>query len=354
MEIQNQICETKPQGRVSRILQIHPTLNCNLACKHCYSSSAPGIKDGLPLHLLKNIVEQAAGIGYNVISLSGGEPFIYKQLEDLLACSKACGYFNSVTTNAMLLQTERAKRTLKMVDLIAISVDGKEEDHDTMRGYKGAFNKMMEGLDVVKDSVNNYGFIHTLLPNKWQLLTWLTEFAITHKASLLHLHPLELSGRAKQSFKGLVFSPVDLHKIYITHFYLQKYYEDSIFIQLDLLHKDNIINNPNFIFHQSFAPEISVDGFSSIFKELIINEDGDILPIAHGCADFFKIGNIHTGIKLTEMIERFMEEKLVAVTDLYRTTYEDIINDIDYEIFNWSERVIDKSHVLFSNAWVAN
>ncbi|MGI8952641.1 MAG: radical SAM protein [Chitinophagaceae bacterium] len=340
--------QTLRQSRVSRIIQIHPTLNCNLACKHCYSSSSPGVKKELDVNSINNIIEQAAHIGYNVISMSGGEPFLYKPLEELIAYSKSLGYFNSVTTNGMLLNTERAKRIIKNLDLIAISVDGKEEFHDTMRSQKGAFKKMLEGVEIVKNSIEKYGFIHTLLPENWELLPWLTEFALAHKASLLHLHPLEMSGRANESFNGLKFTATDLYKIYIAHHFLKTHYEKEIYLQLDLLHKDNFVDNPNFVFHQSFKPELTAQSFSSIFKELIIDEKGDILPIAHGCSKFFRIGNIHTKAKLTEMIEYFMEEKFEYVVDLYNLTYQEIMNDNEYEIFNWSEHVIEKSHQMFS------
>jgi len=337
--------ETLQSGRVSRIIQIHPTLNCNLCCQHCYSSSAPWKKGGLDVKALVRLLEQATPLGYNVVSLSGGEPFLYRELEELVTRSKSLGYYNSVTTNAMLLQTDRAKRILKLLDLVAVSIDGKEDAHDRMRNLEGAFAKMLEGVEVIKDSVKKYGFIHTILPGNWRLFPWLTEFAIGHKASLLHLHPLELSGRATQSFNGISFSEEDLYKIYISHYYLKTYYEKELFLQLDLLHKDNIIGNPNFIFHQHDRPALTPQSFSSLFKELIIDEKGDLLPIAHGCSPFFTIGSIYSGEPLEEMIGRFMEEKLAAVIDLYNDTYNEILEDKSREIFNWSERVIEKSYI---------
>ena len=354
--------ETLPQCRVSRIIQIHPTLRCNLFCKHCYSSSAPGKKEGLPSRALVNILEQAAPLGYNVISLSGGEPFLYNELEQLVTASRSLGYFNSVTTNGMLLRSQRAGRILRQLDLVAVSVDGKQEAHDLMRGQQGAFASMLEGLDILKDSIEKFGLIHTLLPDSWQILSWLTDFALEHKASLLHLHPLELSGRATENFGNLRFTPIDLYRVYIAHYYLKTFSEPELFIQLDLLHRDNIIGNPNFFFHQSgyasagagtapdpgasTQPERSAKNFSSLFKELIINEAGDLLPIAHGCSDFFRIGNINSGIPLEEMISRFMEEKLDSIMQLYNDTYREILADNEFEIFNWSEKVIENSHCV--------
>ena len=346
--------ETLQQCRVSRIIQIHPTLRCNLFCKHCYSSSAPEKKEGLSSRALVNILEQAAPLGYNVVSLSGGEPFLYNELEQLVTASRSLGYFNSVTTNGMLLRSQRAGRILRQLDLVAVSVDGKQEAHDLMRGQQGAFASMLEGLDILKNSIERFGLIHTVLPDSWQILSWLTDFALEHKASLLHLHPLELSGRATENFGDLRFTPVDLYRVYIAHYYLKTFSEPELFIQLDLLHRDNIIGNPNFFFHQNgpteagagTQPERSAKNFSSFFKELIINEAGDILPIAHGCSDFFRIGNINSGIPLEEMISRFMEEKLDSIMQLYNDTYREILADNEFEIFNWSERVIENSHCV--------
>jgi sulfatase maturation enzyme AslB (radical SAM superfamily) len=346
--------ETLQQCRVSRIIQIHPTLRCNLFCKHCYSSSAPEKKEGLSSRALVKILEQAVPLGYNVVSLSGGEPFLYNELEQLVTASRSLGYFNSVTTNGMLLRSQRAGRILRQLDLVAVSVDGKQEAHDLMRGQHGAYASMLEGLDVLKGSVEKFGLIHTLLPDSWQILSWLTDFALEHKASLLHLHPLELSGRATENFGNLRFTPTDLYRVYIAHYYLKTFSEPELFIQLDLLHRDNIIGNPNFFFHQNGSAangagtqsERSAKNFSSLFKELIINEAGDILPIAHGCSDFFRIGNISSGIPLEEMIERFMSEKLDAVMQLYNDTYREILADSEFEIFNWSEKVIENSHCV--------
>lgn len=350
----NESCKTLPAGRVSRVIQIHPSLNCNLRCKHCYSSSAPGIKKELAFDALANIIGQAAEVGYNVISMSGGEPFMYQPLEELLRFSKSAGYFNSVTSNGMLLKGSHAKKALKYIDLVALSIDGKEEKHDHMRSQPGAFKKMLEGAAILRDSIKVYGFIHTLLPDSWKILSWLAGFAADEKASLLHLHPLEMWGRAAQQLGGLLFNQTDLYKIYISHYYLKTYFENDLFIQLDLLHRNNIKNNPNFVFHENCKPQLSTSGFSTIFKELIINEKGDLLPIAHGCSPFFTIGNIYSGEKLQNMIEWFMHEKMGYIIDLFQATYNDIMHDKEEEIVNWSERVIQKSHTLFSKEQLLN
>lgn len=336
-----------PAGRVSKVIQIHPSLQCNLTCRHCYSGSAPAFKGGLDVYRLQQVVEQLAGVGYNAVSLSGGEPFLYRPLQELLAYTHSLGFFNSVTTNAMLLGTERAKAVLKQTDLVAVSIDGKPAQHDQVRNFDGAFKKMEEGLSVLKDGVAQFGFIHTVFPDNWKIMHWLVHFARSHGAKLLHFHPLEMAGRAATALGSVVFDPESLHKIYIAFHMLKDIYKEQLFMHLDLLHRDHIIENPNFIFHQTVAPQFTAANFSNIFKELIIDEEGDILPVAHGCATHFKIGNIYSAVSCNEMIARFMEEKMADIITLYQTTYDYIIEDKETELVNWSELAIRFSHQLF-------
>ena len=339
--------DTLPAGRVSKIIQIHPSLQCNLTCRHCYSSSAPAFKGGLDVRTLQQRTEELAAVGYNVVTLSGGEPFLYRPLEELLAHTRSLGFFNSITTNAMLLGSDRAKNVLKQADLIAISIDGKPAQHDQLRNMEGAFKKMEEGLQIVKDHVPNFGFIHTLFPQNWKIIDWLVHFALDHQAKLLHLHPLELSGRAATLLNGVAFDAESLHKIYIIFNVLKEIYEEKLFMQLDLLHKDSLIDNPNFAFHHAGKLDISLSNFSNIFKELIINEEGNIMPIAHGCASHFTLGNIYDKTSCSNMMGRFMEEKMQDIIDLYKITYDHIIQNEEMELVNWSEVVIRFSKELF-------
>lgn len=336
-----------PSAGASKVIQIHPSLQCNLTCAHCYSSSAPAFKNGLDVEKIKSRVEELAAFGYNAVSLSGGEPFLYRSLEDLLRFTHSLGFFNSITTNAMLLRSDRAKKVLAQADLVAVSVDGKAEQHDKVRNFAGAFQKMEEGVAVVKDHVAYFGFIHTLFPDNWMIMPWLADFAIGHQAKLLHLHPLEMAGRAASRLHSVNFDAASLHKIFIAFHYLKEVYKDDLVMQLDLLHRDYIFENPGFAFHGATVPSLTTANFSTIFKELVIDEQGDIIPIAHGCSNYFALGNIQSDEPCSQMIERFMAEKMQDILYLYKTTYDSIAQDEEKELVNWSEVVIDTSHRLF-------
>lgn len=336
-----------PPGGASRVIQIHPSLQCNLTCVHCYSGSAPVFKNGLEVEKIKDRVEELAAFGYNAVALSGGEPFLYRSLEDLLRFTHSLGFFNAITTNAMLLGSERAKKVLGQADLIAVSVDGKPEQHDKLRNFDGAFKKMEEGVAVVKDHVAYFGFIHTLFPHNWTIMPWLADFAISHGARLLHLHPLEMAGRAASGLNAVHFATESLHKIFIAFHYLREAYKDELAMQLDLLHRDYILPNPAIAFHGTVLPALTPANFSTLFKELVIDEQGYILPVAHGFSKHFAVGNIYSSVPVSQMIEAFMEEKTGDVLQLYKAAYDAVAEDEEKELVNWSELITDVSHQLF-------
>src|SRR5689334_15262408 len=107
-----------PLGAEYRVVQIHPTLHCNLRCLHCYSSSAPEQHDQLSLADLQRAIEDLRQDGFNVVSISGGEPLLYRELPELLGTARQLGMITSVTSNGMLLtpsKVEALKQTANLV-----------------------------------------------------------------------------------------------------------------------------------------------------------------------------------------------------------------------------------------------
>src|SRR3954470_2762436 len=95
-----------PTGAVN-VVQIHPTLRCNLRCQHCYSSSSPEARSQLPVELLEGFLAEVGEEGFNAIGISGGEPLTYGPLPRLLASASGHGLFTSVTTNGSLVTRTR-------------------------------------------------------------------------------------------------------------------------------------------------------------------------------------------------------------------------------------------------------
>ncbi len=321
-------------------IQIHPTRKCNLACLHCYSSSGPGYKEMLDIGALKRFLVYAFHHGFNNLSISGGEPFLYTELEELFKFSKALGYQNTMASNGMLLQSERNQRILEYVDLIAISLDGPEELHDKIRGQQGAFKKMIKGIDVLKSLNKAFGFIHTVTSESWDKLLWLGEFASESGAKLLQLHPLEMYGRAKEQLNEMVIDDTLAHRTFILANYLKSKYADAMVVQVDLLHRDYLEEYPQIV--NCFARECAAKGqLSNLVDTIIIEENGRVLPIAYGIDSTFAIGNVYTFEN--DMFNKYIREKIPLIKNLFDRTLDKVFANKEMDIINWNELLVQES-----------
>ena len=190
-------CDTPKKGY--RVIQIHPTQRCNLTCLHCYSNSAPHFRKELDTSRLKQFLEQAMTEGFDTVSFSGGEPFMYSNLLELLTYAKSIGYYTSVVTNGMLLKSDKNQKALRNIDVLAVSIDGEPDYHNYLRNLPQAFDKTLEGIEIIKDNTDFYGIIHTVVPQTFKSLLWLADFTSEHKAKLLQLHPLENAGPLRET-----------------------------------------------------------------------------------------------------------------------------------------------------------
>jgi MoaA/NifB/PqqE/SkfB family radical SAM enzyme len=107
--------------------QMVVTRRCNLACRYCSEfdhASAP-----VPTAELLRRVDRLADLGTSIITLSGGEPLLHRDLETVVARIRARGAMAVVLTNGFLL-TEGRTRALNRagLDYLQISIDNIEPD----------------------------------------------------------------------------------------------------------------------------------------------------------------------------------------------------------------------------------
>jgi Fe-coproporphyrin III synthase len=339
--IERGACHTTP----FRTIQIHPSRKCNLFCLHCYSGSSPQYNEMLNIEALKRFLVYAYEHGFNNISISGGEPFLYSKLEDLLIFSKSVGYQNAVASNGMLLQSEKNKAILQYIDLIAISIDGTPELHDHIRNQKGAFEKMMKGVKVLQSLNKAFGFIHTVTPQSWKSLLWLGEFARENGAKLLQLHPLEMYGRAEENLFDSSIDDTLAHQIFILANYLQAKYADTMVVQLDLLHREYLESFPQVV--NTFDRQCALAGrLSDLLDTIIVEETGRILPVAYGFEPWFTIGNVYSFTD--SLFPEFIGKKIPAIKALFSETLTKISENSEVDIVNWNEMVVKGSKNMHS------
>src|SRR5689334_12256788 len=119
-----------------RIIHLHPTRLCNLACLHCYSESGPDQRGGLEPASIASALGVLRAEGYEVVSLSGGEPLVYRGLDAVVSSAKELGFRVIMISNGLLVNGRNAP-VLSELDAMAISFDGLAETHDAVRARPG-------------------------------------------------------------------------------------------------------------------------------------------------------------------------------------------------------------------------
>ncbi|HEY0783622.1 MAG TPA: radical SAM protein [Thermoanaerobaculia bacterium] len=320
--------------RSSRIFQVHPTRLCNLRCLHCYSASGPEERGELSIALLRDAVSDAAAQGYGVMSVSGGEPLLYRPLRELLDHAHACGMVTTVTSNGMLLDDHRLETLRGAVDLLALSLDGVPESHDRMRADRRAFSTLASRLPGIRSSGIPFGFIFTLTQHNLHELEWVAQFALASGARLLQIHPLEKAGRAAQELDAERPDGIESAYALLLACRLQEELGDRLHVQLDLVSRGGLASDPD---HYSAgtttaAPDAPLADLVSV---LVVEADGSVVPLEHGFAPDLRLGNLHQA-RLRDLVAPWRRDRYPRLQDLCRTAKDDCARQ-EIPVACWSE-----------------
>ena len=120
---------------------------CNLRCQFCDLWDRP---DEMPYEKAVALLDEAVKIGTKTLVITGGEPFMYKRIFDLVGEAKARGMGVNITTNGTLIEKRWEALSQSGVDSLSISIDGLAKTHDRIRGQKGGHKRTMKGLQRVR------------------------------------------------------------------------------------------------------------------------------------------------------------------------------------------------------------
>jgi MoaA/NifB/PqqE/SkfB family radical SAM enzyme len=130
------------------------TNNCNLRCKMCGQWSEQGyiensketLRNRMQLSDWKRLADEVSRNNISSLLIRGGEPFLFPGIIELLEYINRKGIFISIDTNGSMLDRYAADLVRIGGIHITISVDGPAEIHDEVRGMKGCFGKIKEGV----------------------------------------------------------------------------------------------------------------------------------------------------------------------------------------------------------------
>ena len=137
---------------------------CNLRCRHCYVSAETRLQKELTTQEALNLIAELDHIGVSDITLSGGEPFLRRDIWQIIQEIKTREIPFIIYTNGTLLNKQKIRKLVEMeVNSVSISLNGaKAETHNFVDGAP-TFQKVLKTIQMLKNENIEVQVIYTLM-----------------------------------------------------------------------------------------------------------------------------------------------------------------------------------------------
>jgi Fe-coproporphyrin III synthase len=266
-------------------LFVHLTSKCNLRCAHCYT--AGGAADFLSTVVVKKMIDEAAELGGESVTFSGGEPLLHPQIKDLFRhASRKMSV--SLLTNGTLIDREWALYLSSLRDVrVQISLDGpRREVHDFVRG-KGAFDRTLKAIELLQNAGLGDRIVisTTIMKNNIHGLGDIMGLAENLGVPLVRFLPLRRKGRAVECWEelGAGLSVADYEAFFDEALSSVEGKTGSVRVSCGL---------SGFLLNAS--EDVAPDGFwCPVGRKLVVDAKGDVFPCVLMMSDGFLLGNVY-------------------------------------------------------------
>jgi MoaA/NifB/PqqE/SkfB family radical SAM enzyme len=130
-----------------------PIRRCNLSCTYCneYDNFSPPI----PIDVLMRRVDRLAELGTTAITISGGEPLMHPELEQVIGRIRKHRILSGLITNGYLLTQERIRKLNESgLEYLQISIDNIQPDDVSKKSLRVLDKKLMWLSELADFKVN--------------------------------------------------------------------------------------------------------------------------------------------------------------------------------------------------------
>lgn len=114
---------------------IIPIRRCNLSCAYC--NEFDDVSKPVPTDVMIQRINRLADLGTGVLTLSGGEPLLHPELDEIIRAIRQRGIIAGMITNGYLLTPDRVQRLNRAgLDHLQISIDNVMPDEVSKKSLK--------------------------------------------------------------------------------------------------------------------------------------------------------------------------------------------------------------------------
>jgi MoaA/NifB/PqqE/SkfB family radical SAM enzyme len=132
---------------------IIPIRRCNLSCTYC--NEYDDYSKPVPLETLKRRLDVLGRLKTGIITLSGGEPLLHPELDEVISHIRGTGALAGLITNGYLLMPDRIQRLNDAgLDYLQISIDNVMPDDVSKKSLKVLDKKLQMLADYAHFHIN--------------------------------------------------------------------------------------------------------------------------------------------------------------------------------------------------------
>jgi len=117
------------------LAHIIPMRRCNLACAYCNEYDKHS--DPVPTATMFQRIDRLADLGTTIVTISGGEPLLHPELDEIIRHIRKRGIITGMITNGYLLTADRVRRLNRAgLEHLQISIDNVTPDDVSKKSLK--------------------------------------------------------------------------------------------------------------------------------------------------------------------------------------------------------------------------
>jgi len=218
---------------VPRVVGWEITRRCNLRCIHCGSTAGPPRDDELNLDEALDLCDQLADLEVELLTLSGGEPFLHPHWDALAGRLDQGGVKVMMITNGYMVEEQVERLAASPIRRVGFSIDGNQQVHDQIRANPHSFTRAMGGMRALKARGFAVGVVTHVSRMNMHLLEEMYRTFLAEGVDYWQIQMAFLAGRMKER-SDQISSPEDM--LVVARFVEEKRREG----QLRIVNGDNL------------------------------------------------------------------------------------------------------------------
>jgi MoaA/NifB/PqqE/SkfB family radical SAM enzyme len=135
------------------LAHIIPMRRCNLACTYC--NEFDKTSDPVPTDVMRRRLDALADLGTSVITISGGEPLMHPDLDEIIRHIRRRRMIAGLISNGYYMTPERIRRLNEAgLEYLQISIDNVEPDSVSKKSLKNLDRKLQNLAEYADFHVN--------------------------------------------------------------------------------------------------------------------------------------------------------------------------------------------------------